>query len=247
MRRKRRKEFQKPSNIREEIWNLPNTLTLARIIVIPLVVYLMLVRSREAAFFAALLFSAAAATDFFDGYIARKRGLVSLWGQFLDPVADKLIVMATTITAVYLKQLPVWLVVLILAREISITSLRGFAAKEGLTIHVLQTGKWKTAFQLIGLIAVLIGYPYEMNYLIWEGRVDFVLMGAWLLVASMILSAASAIQYFGSFLSAISEKENYTAPPRKKRRRRNRAKRRRLFKRPGRGQKAGPTDEEQSP
>jgi len=186
-----------------------------RIVAIPLVVWLMLINTRMTAFAACLLFSAAAATDWLDGYIARKQGLVSLWGQFLDPVADKLIVLATTVTAVQLGNLPVWLVVLLLSREIAVTSLRAIAASQGLTIHVIQTGKWKTALQLVGLIAVLIGFPYEMDYLVWKGRVDFVAMGEFLLILSVLLSLVSAGQYLYSFLDAIIEERDFE--PRKKR------------------------------
>ena len=108
----KRQVIRTPTNLKEEIWNLPNVLTLGRILVIPLVVGLMLLETRESALYACLLFSAAAITDFLDGYIARRRGLVTLWGQFLDPLADKLIVMATAVAAVGLDRLPVGLVVL---------------------------------------------------------------------------------------------------------------------------------------
>jgi CDP-diacylglycerol--glycerol-3-phosphate 3-phosphatidyltransferase len=204
-----------PGNLREEIWNLPNTLTTLRIVAIPFVVWAMLINTPWSAFWGCLLFSAAAATDWLDGYIARRQGLVSLWGQFLDPVADKLIVLATTVTAVQLGNLPVWLVILLLSREIAVTSLRAIAASQGLTIHVLQTGKWKTALQLVGLISLLIGFPYEMDYLLWKGTVDFVAMGEALLILSVLLSLVSAGQYLYSFLDAIIEKRHFE--PRKKR------------------------------
>ena len=209
--------IRKPQNLKEEIWNLPNVLTLGRICVIPLVVWLMLLDTPTSALYACLLFSAAAATDFLDGFIARRRGLVTLWGQFLDPLADKLIVMATTVTAVGLGKLPVWLVVLLLSREIGISALRGMAAKEGMNIAVIQTGKWKTATQLVGLIAILIGYPYYVDYLFFEDMVDFVVLGNTLLLMSVSLSLYSAAQYLVSFMSAIEEKKDYRPSPRKAR------------------------------
>ncbi|NUN12662.1 MAG: CDP-diacylglycerol--glycerol-3-phosphate 3-phosphatidyltransferase [Myxococcales bacterium] len=215
----KRKEYVPPRNLREEIWNLPNVLTLMRVLVIPIVVWLMLVDTRQSALAATLLFSAAAITDFLDGYIARKRGLVSLWGQFLDPLADKLIVMASSITLVALAKLPVWLVVILLAREIAITSLRGFAQGEGLTIHVVQTGKWKTALQLAGLVTLLIGYPYEIDYLFWRGMVDFVAVGQILLGISILFSVLSAADYLGSFFKAIVEKQQYEPAPTRERKR----------------------------
>ena len=213
MARKKREVIRNPSNIREEMWNLPNVLTLGRILIIPVVVWLMVLDTPKTALFAALLFSAAAATDFFDGYIARRRGLVTLWGQFLDPLADKLIVMACTVTAVGLGHLPVWLVVLLLSREIGISALRGMAAAEGMKIAVIQTGKWKTATQLVGLIAVLIGYPYQVDYLLFEAVIDFVVMGKTLMMISVTLSLYSGGQYLISFIEAIGEKQEYEPPP----------------------------------
>jgi CDP-diacylglycerol---glycerol-3-phosphate 3-phosphatidyltransferase len=205
----KRQVIRTPTNLKEEIWNLPNVLTLGRILVIPFVVWLMLLETRESALYACLLFSAAAITDFLDGFIARRRGLVTLWGQFLDPLADKLIVMATTVAAVGLDRLPVGLVVLLLTREIGISALRGMAASEGMKIAVIQTGKWKTATQLIGVIAILIGYPYHMNYLVFEEVVDFVAVGNGLLWISVTLSLYSGLQYLTSFITAISAKQEY--------------------------------------
>ena len=223
----KREVIRSPTNLKEEIWNLPNVLTLGRILAIPFVVWLMLEDNPKSALYACLLFSAAAATDFFDGYIARKRGLVTLWGQFLDPLADKLIVMATTVTAVSLEvtapesvlygdsRLPAWLVVILLSREIGISALRGMAASEGMKIAVIQTGKWKTATQLVGLIAILIGYPYHVDYLIFEQTVDFVVIGNALLLLSVSLSVYSGGQYLTSFMAAIEEKNDYMPSPRR--------------------------------
>lgn len=218
MKRRPAREFHQPRSLREEIWNLPNVLTLGRIIVIPLVVWLMVQGTPRTAFLATLLFSAAAITDFLDGWIARNRGLVSLWGKFLDPVADKLIVMATTVTLVALGNLPAWLVVLLLARETAVTSLRGMAQQEGLVIEVIQSGKWKTAFQLCGLVMLLVGYDYEIDYLVWKGVVHFMDAGQLMLLGSVGFSLISAVTYFKSFFVAIEEREQYEKRPRKPRR-----------------------------
>lgn len=218
MKRREPRQFQPPRSLREEIWNLPNVLTLGRIVVIPLVIYLMLEDTRIAAFYATLLFSAAALTDFLDGWIARSRGLVSIWGKFLDPVADKLIVMACTIALVALGKLPSWLVVLLLSRETAITSLRGMAQQEGLVIDVIQSGKWKTAFQLTGLVMLLVGYDYEIDYLFWKGTVHFVDAGQLMLLLSVVFSLVSAASYFKSFFRAIEDREQYEKKPRKQRR-----------------------------
>jgi CDP-diacylglycerol--glycerol-3-phosphate 3-phosphatidyltransferase len=220
-------ERKEPRNIREEIFLLPNLLTLGRIVLIPVVVGFMLVDTRLTAFIATLLFAVAAITDFLDGYIARNWGLQSLWGQFLDPLADKLIVMATTVTLVFLRvgdpasavygeaKLPVWLVVLLISREIAITSLRGMANKEGFVIEVIQSGKWKTALQLVGLTMLLIGYTYHIDYIVWAGRVDFVVIGRVMLAGSVLFSLISAWQYLRSFVTAIAMHQNYEPVPKR--------------------------------
>ena len=146
----------KQRNIREEFTNIPNMLTMGRIALIPPVMILMLEGTPLAAFWAAILFSAAAITDYLDGYLARKMGLVSLLVKLLDPLADKLIVMATLIIAAQMGTIPGWFVVLLLARELGITGLRSIAGQEGLVIEVVQSGKFKTALQLCGLIGIIL-------------------------------------------------------------------------------------------
>ena len=109
--------------LREDALNLPNLLTFARIVVIPLVLVLLDRGGPRDCYWAALLFAGAAITDFLDGYLARKRNLVSVLGKFLDPLADKLIVMATLVWLVPMGRIEPWVVVLLLARELSITGL----------------------------------------------------------------------------------------------------------------------------
>jgi len=110
-------------NLRSGLLNLPNLLTLARVAAIPLLVILMLSDSRQASFWAAALFGVAAATDFIDGWLARKWGVVTVLGKFLDPLADKLIVMAALIMLIPLDRVPAWAVFLLLARELVVTGL----------------------------------------------------------------------------------------------------------------------------
>jgi CDP-diacylglycerol--glycerol-3-phosphate 3-phosphatidyltransferase len=124
----------KRANFREDIWNLPNVLTMGRIAVIPLICWLLAEGTPLYCLIAAWLFGAAAFTDWLDGYIARKRGLESMTGKFLDPLADKLLVMAVFIVLLPMHRISVWFVVLSLTREISITALRALAAGEGIII-----------------------------------------------------------------------------------------------------------------
>lgn len=143
------------------ILNIPNILTLMRIAAIPLMVFLLLTGERESSFWAAALFSAASFTDWLDGYLARKMGIVTVFGKFLDPIADKLIVMAALIMIIPLGRVPAWMVLIILGREIIITGLRGIASSEGIIIEASELGKFKTIFQIVAIIALLLHYDYH--------------------------------------------------------------------------------------
>lgn len=143
------------------IFNIPNILTLMRIAAIPLMVYLLLTGERESSFWAAALFSAASFTDWLDGFVARKMGIVTVFGKFLDPIADKLVVMAALIMIIPLGRVPAWMVLVILGREIIITGLRGIASSEGIVIEASELGKFKTIFQLVAIIALLLHYDYH--------------------------------------------------------------------------------------
>jgi CDP-diacylglycerol--glycerol-3-phosphate 3-phosphatidyltransferase len=194
--------------LREDALNLPNLLTMGRIIVIPLVLLLLDRGGPRDCFWAALLFAAAAITDFLDGYLARKRGLVSVLGKFLDPLADKLIVMASLVWMVPMGRIAPWVVVLLLARDISITALRSIAASEGVVIAAGESGKSKTALQMVGILMLMIGYPYRMNFLLFDlGVVDVVHVGRWLIYISLVYSLASAAQYFGLFASTVEARQ----------------------------------------
>lgn len=147
-------------NLRSGRLNLPNLLTLARIAAIPLLVVLMLSPSRQAGFWAAALFGAAAATDFIDGWLARKWGVVTVLGKFLDPLADKLIVMAALIMLIPHGRVPAWAVFLLLAREMIVTGLRSIASSEGIVIDASDLGKVKTIYQMVAIPGLLLHYDY---------------------------------------------------------------------------------------
>ncbi len=214
----------KPRNgpsLRDELWNLPNILTYGRVLLIPVVMYYLgkcttgadptsVDRdSRLYSFIATCLFSLAAITDFLDGWIARNWNLGTMLGRFLDPLADKLIVTACLVMLVELGRTPAWLVILLLARELSVTSLRSMASSEGLEVAVSQGGKWKTAFQLIGLVGLLTHYSYPVVF--WglgTWACDFNLVGNLLLGGSMIFSISSAIEYFYRFAVAAASHDH---------------------------------------
>lgn len=195
---------QRPRTLREEITNLPNMLTMARIALIPPVMFFMLLETPTGNFVACVLFALAAITDWLDGWLARRRGLVSVFGKFLDPLADKLIVLATLVIAAELQRIPGWFVVLLLSREITITGLRAIASNEGLMIDVVSAGKYKTALQLIGLVALILHGTFTIDFVFTTQVVDFNAFGVGLLALSMVFSLLSAAMYFYSFLKALA-------------------------------------------
>lgn len=193
--------------------NLPNSLTIARIVLIPFFVWLLDTPTPIRGFWASIVFTIAALTDILDGYLARKLGVVSVLGKFLDPLADKLIVMAALVWMVPMGRIAAWVVVLLLAREISVMGLRSVAASEGVIISAGEEGKTKTALQMIGIVALLLGYPYHMEYLgIDMGVVDMVHVGRALVYVSLLFSFASAAKYVRLFRAAVDAKEQKRTP-----------------------------------
>ena len=195
------------STIRRDILNVPNLLTLFRIALIPVVCWLIYDGTPVSCLLAFGFFWVASVTDWLDGYIARKQNLVSLTGQFLDPLADKLLVMASLIMLVGLGRMPGWIVILILAREISITSLRALASSEGMVIAAGEGGKLKTALQMVGLIGLLVHFTYVVDYGFIAVPVNFHVLGFWLLVVSVFFSFGSAFDYVRGFLKALDGKK----------------------------------------
>jgi CDP-diacylglycerol--glycerol-3-phosphate 3-phosphatidyltransferase len=192
----------------EDAVNIPNLLTMARIVAIPFFTWLLDDPTPRRGFWAAIVFTAAAITDMLDGYLARKLGVVSVLGKFLDPLADKLIVMAALVWLVPMGRIAAWVVVLLLAREISVTGLRSVAASEGVVISAGREGKTKTALQMIGIVALVLGFPYHMSYLGLDlGVVDMVHIGKALVYLSLLFSFASALQYVRLFAAAVDAKE----------------------------------------
>ena len=188
--------------------NLPNLLTMGRVVLIPLFLWFLDRGAREPCFWAAIIFTVAAITDLLDGYLARRMGIVSVLGKFLDPLADKLIVMASLIWMVPMGRIPAWVVVVILARELCVSGLRSIAASEGVVIAAGQEGKTKTALQMIGIIALVLGYPYHLSYVgIDLGMVDLIRVGRALVYLSLVFSVASAAQYIRLFAAAVEAKE----------------------------------------
>jgi CDP-diacylglycerol--glycerol-3-phosphate 3-phosphatidyltransferase len=201
--RKRRRR-----SLKQDALNLPNILTMGRVAVIPLVLGLLDRGTPKDCAWAAIVYSAAAITDLLDGYLARKMNVVSVLGKFLDPLADKLLVMASLIYMVPMGRIPEWAVVLLLAREISVTALRSIASSEGVVIAAGDEGKSKTALQMVGILALILGYPYHLTLGSLDlGMVDLVYVGRALVYISLIFSILSAVSYVRLFAAAVEAKE----------------------------------------
>ncbi len=195
------------TSIREDAINLPNLLTFLRILLIPVVLVLMNEGTPRASFWAAMVYAVTAITDFLDGWLARRQGLTSVLGKFLDPLADKLLVMAVLVFAVYLGRVPSWAVIIILARELSITSLRVIAMSEGVVIAAGQGGKDKTALQMVALLMLILHHPYVLHFGLASIPVDFHGVGKALLYLSVFFAITSAGEYIKLFVEAVEAKE----------------------------------------
>jgi len=193
-RRKTRRE-----RLREELLNAPNLITLARIAMIPWFLYLLYYENRHNSFLAAAIYSVAALTDWVDGWLARVSGKVTTLGKFLDPLADKVIVLSALVMLVRLGRAPVWVVVVILAREFLISGLRTIAVSEGLVISASQGGKWKTSLQLTGIICLMLHYHFAIDWLFGTAMTDFQAVGLTLLYLSLLPAIGSAIDYVRAF------------------------------------------------
>ncbi|HSU40106.1 MAG TPA: CDP-diacylglycerol--glycerol-3-phosphate 3-phosphatidyltransferase [Polyangiaceae bacterium] len=200
-------------SLSEDALNVPNLLTMGRVAVIPLVILLLDRASPKDCWWAALVYSAAALTDLIDGWLARRMHVVSVLGKFLDPLADKLLVMAVLIYLVPLGRIPAWAVTLLLARELSVTGLRSIASSEGVVIAAGDDGKSKTALQMVGLLCLILGYPYHLTLgPIDLGDVDLVYVGRALVYVSLVFSIMSALSYTRLFAEAVEAKNQRGAP-----------------------------------
>jgi CDP-diacylglycerol--glycerol-3-phosphate 3-phosphatidyltransferase len=189
------------ADFRASFTNLPNLLTMGRVLAIPAVLACIDNFSPSRSFIACLIYLAAAITDSLDGYLARRRKQVSLLGKFLDPLADKLIVSATLVYLAVLGRCPPWLVVALLARDLAVTGLRSLAAAEGLVISASDSGKQKTAFQMTAIIFLLIHFRYRV--LLTHYTLDYHLVGLYTLYLSLVMSVVSAMNYVRLFVRAL--------------------------------------------
>jgi CDP-diacylglycerol--glycerol-3-phosphate 3-phosphatidyltransferase len=189
------------ANLRSQITNLPNLVTMARVLIVPGVLYFIDNFSPVRSFIAAILYLIAATSDGLDGYLARSRGQVSTLGKFLDPLADKLVVTAVLVFLVALGRATAWVVVVLIARDFCITGLRSIASAEGMIISASPGGKIKTALQLVAITMLLIHFSYPVLGL--GVSVDYQAAGTVLLNISVAVSVASAVEYVWAFGKAM--------------------------------------------
>ena len=183
---------------------LPNLLSLFRIAIVPVVVVLLMWTGPVPRFVAGVLFMIACVTDYLDGWVARRRKSTTVLGQFLDPLADKLLVVAVMIMLVAAPiepRVPGWMATVIVLREIAVTGLRGIASQSGVVVPAQELGKYKMIFQIFALTGLLMHYPYPIPFT--SAVVDFHAAGMRFLWIALVVSVWSAVDYYVRVLRQI--------------------------------------------
>jgi CDP-diacylglycerol--glycerol-3-phosphate 3-phosphatidyltransferase len=196
--------------------NIPNLLSLARILMVPVLVVVLMTRVTNHEVIGVVVFWIASITDALDGYLARRWKQVTTLGKLLDPLADKLLVAGALISLVELNLAPAWITFIILAREFAVTGLRGIASEEGMTIPAGTVGKWKMGFQVAAISCLILGPRLDYWLYEWTHRDIFHFfiqlnrpysffwgMGVLLLWMAVILAIWSAISYFHGFWKVV--------------------------------------------
>ncbi|MCR5145622.1 MAG: CDP-diacylglycerol--glycerol-3-phosphate 3-phosphatidyltransferase [Lachnospiraceae bacterium] len=179
--------------------NLPNKLTIFRILLIPFFVVFLLIDPENAMFryIADAIFIIASLTDMLDGKIARKYNLITDFGKFMDPLADKLLVCSALICLIETKQVPAWVVIIIIAREFIISGFRLVASDNGVVIAASYWGKFKTVFQMIMIIVMIANIPNPVFYM----------LGQVLMYVALVLTVVSLIDYLVKNKDVLKEQK----------------------------------------
>jgi len=180
---------------RHQILTLPNGLTIIRVLAIPVILVFLFYHGRIYQLVTGLFFLLVASTDTVDGYLARRRKMVTTLGKFLDPLADKLLIVTALIALIPARGIPAWMVIVIVGREIAVTGLRGIAVSQGMVIAASELGKYKTVFEAAAI-----------TFLIVNGRyigIDFHAVGMVFLWVALVMAVASGVDYFRKFLKAV--------------------------------------------
>ena len=184
---------------KREMFNLPNTITMLRLGVIPILFGLLLSPGPAMSLVIAILFIAAALTDILDGYIARRFKIVTTMGKFLDPIADKLIVNTAMILMIPIDRIPAWIVAVIIIRDFAVDGIRNIAASDGLIIQASPLGKRKMLCQIFAVSALMIHYPFI--------GIDAHRVGMVILVIALFLTVTSGVDYFLKFYRTAIRKK----------------------------------------
>ena len=184
--------------------NLPNALTLARIFLVPVLVVVLLTRFEAQLIFGvprevvgASIFGLAAFTDWLDGFLARRRKQVTVWGQLMDPLADKLLITAALISLVQMSMASAWMVVVILGRELAITVLRSLAYTRGVTIPASPLGKVKMVAQVVAILLLILGSQAWLFFVLGQVTLWFVL----------VVAVVSAVDYYRRYNRVLAHPE----------------------------------------
>jgi CDP-diacylglycerol--glycerol-3-phosphate 3-phosphatidyltransferase len=182
--------------------NLPNFLTVVRILLVPVVVVALLEETPNADTLAAVVFAAAAFTDGLDGYIARSRGSITTFGKLMDPLADKLLIIAPLVSLVSLGRIEAWVAMVIIAREFAVTALRMVAVEQGVVIPASMLGKAKTIAQVAAIFAVIAfqSTPWPVDLLVY---------------AAVLVTVVSGADYFFGLRRRIDEARREARPSRR--------------------------------
>ena len=176
---------------KKDVFNLPNTISMVRIGVIPALFCLLFSPGPTMSLVIAILFIAAALTDLLDGYIARRFEIVTTMGKFLDPIADKLIVNTAMILLIPIGRIPAWIVAVIIIRDFAVDGIRNIASSEGMIIQASPLGKRKTLCQIFAVSALMIHYQFI--------GADAHMVGMAILCIALVLTVTSGIDYFLKF------------------------------------------------
>jgi CDP-diacylglycerol--glycerol-3-phosphate 3-phosphatidyltransferase len=181
--------------------NLPNSLSVTRIFLVPLLIVVLLTKFEGRMIFgirhelvAAAIFGIASLTDWLDGYLARRRKQITAFGQFIDPFADKLLTIGAFISLVQLELAPAWMVAIIVGREFAVTALRTLAHARGSTMPASPLGKIKLVSQIVAILALILGKDHLQGFFV-IGQVAL-----WVVVVTSLVSAADYFRRFGAYL-----------------------------------------------
>jgi CDP-diacylglycerol--glycerol-3-phosphate 3-phosphatidyltransferase len=192
--------------------NLPNSLTIARIFLAPILVSVLLTKFEgrlvlglPVELVGAAIFGLASLTDWLDGYLARRRGQVTWVGQMLDPIADKLLISATLVSLVQLNLAPAWMVTVIIGREFAVTGLRSLAYARGLTMPASRLGKLKMVSQVVAILLLILGWE-RMPLLLLAGQAAL-----WVVMAAALVSAFDYYRRFNRAMASLANVADFSA------------------------------------